>query len=600
MSTKTLRKRIALVAVSALGAGLLSAVSVSTANATYGTNASFAADKLQLATAASTTGSAVATGTWASLTSATFKSVGLLAHNDGTGTTQTATMLNTGSLVFYTGDSATTGIGFVADGGTFSGADSAVTTNLYTNASRTIVANDGAATTGTAVVFSPNSGATTATVNAYKNDSASLTYANFKLDPSQGTLVGSIAITIVSTSKAGIVSPADSYMIASATTALTSSTSSPATKVDNATSAANADTMTIAYTLNDAYGADVSPNVVTATATNGAIINWGSAPGSSSTGTAVRTSTTSNGVLYIKQGVANKAVATTVTIVADGVTVGSKTLTFTGDAASIKAYDALISDPGSPTGINIATGSNYRPGVKYKVYDEAGNWIADPSYGVTYDSADLGAVVSGVTLNASASLTDDTAGYVTWTCPAAGLKGGSADITLYTYNAANVKISTKFTARCAGDLDTFKVSTDKTTYAPGDIISVTISGMDVKGDPSNDRTYVSTSASKITVVSSAFTTADGTSGVAVPGTTDATTDGKITYKYVATQTEGTYTIAVSVPLNASGQGTVAVPVTIKSTSSSVTNAEVLAAIVKLIASINKQITALQKLLTKKK
>jgi len=48
------------------------------------------------------------------------------------------------------------------------------------------------------------------------------------------------------------------------------------------------------------------------------------------------------------------------------------------------------------------------------------------------------------------------------------------------------------------------------------------------------------------------------------------------------------------------QAAVTVAYTIKASSASVTNAEVLSAIVQLIASINKQIAALQKALTKKK
>ena len=75
---------------------------------------------------------------------------------------------------------------------------------------------------------------------------------------------------------------------------------------------------------------------------------------------------------------------------------------------------------------------------------------------------------------------------------------------------------------------------------------------------------------------------------------DTGLDGKVSYRFIATQTEGTYSISASMPVNGAGQTAVTIPVTIKSSTTAVSNAEVLAAIVKLIASINKQIRALQK------
>ena len=67
-------------------------------------------------------------------------------------------------------------------------------------------------------------------------------------------------------------------------------------------------------------------------------------------------------------------------------------------------------------------------------------------------------------------------------------------------------------------------------------------------------------------------------------------------------TEGTYTAVVTVPvitaLN-SDQGNTSLAYELKSGTSTVTNAEVLKSIVALIASINKQIQALQKLILKR-
>jgi hypothetical protein len=92
--------------------------------------------------------------------------------------------------------------------------------------------------------------------------------------------------------------------------------------------------------------------------------------------------------------------------------------------------------------------------------------------------------------------------------------------------------------------------------------------------------------------------------VAAPTATDAADSaaGVKKYSFVVGATEGDNTAVVSVPVvNSanSAQSNVTVTYTIKSTSSAVSNADVLKAIVSLIASINKQIAALQKALLRR-
>jgi len=599
MSTKTLRKRIALVAVSALGAGLLSSVVVTpSANAAFGTNITTAANQLSPATLASTSGSVVVPSFASTLSSAaTAASVGVLAHNGGIGTTQTATMLNTGSMVLYVGTPSATG-SIVVSGGKLSGATGSVSS---VSASQEVLITGTASSVG--VVFTPNSGVTSALASYYYANGTSTPSAS---SPTNGTLAGQISITVTTTSKSGVLSVADSYAKASSTT--TGAVSSAiASSADAVTTFANGGSAFIGYSLYDGYAAAYTANVVEASATNGVIAAYNATPGTTSTSNAVTTSS-QKGEFVFTQGAANtnKPVTSVVTIKADGVVVATKTLTWTGDVAKITVSDVLISDLGTAatttTGLNSqGKYSNIRAGASFKLYDSAGNWINEPSsYAVAPDSATYDSVVSAVAVTAS-SATSETKGLVTWTCTTSST-GGTKNVSIYTYNAAMQKISASFDARCAGDIDTFKVSTDKSTYAPGEIISVTITGYDVKGNLANDRHYIGTglsssTTSNNTVASGAFATGGE---VAAPGNYDALTDGKITYKYVATQTEGTYTISVTVPVNASGQGATTVPVTIKSTSGAISNTEVLAAIVKLIASINKQISALQKLITKKK
>jgi len=83
---------------------------------------------------------------------------------------------------------------------------------------------------------------------------------------------------------------------------------------------------------------------------------------------------------------------------------------------------------------------------------------------------------------------------------------------------------------------------------------------------------------------------------------DTFTAGKKTYKFIVGSTEGSYNLVVDLPkINSTtySQDAVTVPYSIKLSSSAVSNADVLKAIVSLIASINKQIAALQKALLKR-
>ena len=107
MSTKTIKQRIALVAVSALTAGLFSVVSAPASSANYNaapgsSSSGSVAGVLHMATTTNTTGVAVA-----SATAADNRSVGLLTTSDiiggrWAGTTQTATLLASGTLAVFT------------------------------------------------------------------------------------------------------------------------------------------------------------------------------------------------------------------------------------------------------------------------------------------------------------------------------------------------------------------------------------------------------------------------------------------------------------------------------------------------------------------
>jgi len=442
-----------------------------------------------------------------------------------------------------------------------------------------------------AVAFTPNAGVTSATVYYYSG--ASTTIDN----PSLGTLRGQIAITVTSSDVTGAYASTYSYLKADNATI---SASSLASNTDGTTKIVNGGIGYIGVNLNDAFGGTLGNGALIATATNNVIAKWGSTPGSADSNVAV-SSTNSYGTLQVKQGAANanKPVTTTVTFTWNGTTVGTKTLTFWGEATKIDIYNVVTSNLGSANAI----GTYVPAGANYKVYDSAGNWIQEPT--VQAVAADSTTYTSDVTAVNMVRVADPLAGTpgvgnsgrITWTC-ATTASGKSATIKLYTLNASNQKVYGSAKLACASDPYTFTVATDKQTYAPGDIITVTFTAKDLYGNLVNDRSEIATamgdSTSKAVVASGAIA-----STVDTPTVNDVATNGTWSYRFIATQTEGTYNLSASFP-TLSGQAAATLPVTVKSASTSVTNAEVLAAIVKLIASINKQIAALQKALTKKK
>jgi hypothetical protein len=90
--------------------------------------------------------------------------------------------------------------------------------------------------------------------------------------------------------------------------------------------------------------------------------------------------------------------------------------------------------------------------------------------------------------------------------------------------------------------------------------------------------------------------------ITAPTSTDLFSAGKKTYKFVVGSTEGSYQLAIDLPkFNSTtySQSAITVGYKIAASSATVSNADVLKAIVSLIASINKQIAALQKALLRR-
>ena len=226
-----------------------------------------------------------------------------------------------------------------------------------------------------------------------------------------------------------------------------------------------------------------------------------------------------------------------------------------------------------------------------------------PQSGVIAVASTLNSTVTSVEANATPpNATTGALGKGSVTCSGSAgsyLADGSANLQLQYTNTSsgNVIKSNVWNQVCAGDAYTFKASLDKAVYQPGSVATLTISGLTAAGNKANAYDPISETGSLVAI------TGLGTA-VTSPANGDLldSAAGVKTYQYVVGSTEGTYTAVVSSPIITalnSDQGNVALAYEIKSASGTVTNAEVLKSIVALIASINKQIQALQKLILKR-
>jgi len=623
MSIKTLRKRIALVAVSALGAGLMSVVVVPTANAAAnvaaGTAQTAASTEgiMNVATSASTTGSAVTTLGLAAGVPASNASVGLVNVSDiaGTliaGTTQTAVLLSTGAIVLYT-EAETNGTGamFEVDNGTMTVTGSNATAVNGTR-TRAAMVGDGTSTDTISVAVTPNAGATSMIVKLY-NKASSGAASSYILTSSPGDLVGQITVTIAATSTAGAMAASKSnawWVDAYNNSAVTA---------DEATAASQGDyndELFLQARVRDIYGTAVtSTKLLSVTVTGGAKVklNPGSATdvGTQTTDYEVTNSPDATVAIISNPGVS--PMAGTVTFTWDGTVVGTRSYAFSGEVSKVTlSYLWNGKTGGSGSGSNV---------LKFTMADSAGNPVytnydgdavndASPLSSMLIDSSVLGTIVTAASTSDTGArgykLTKATgivtSGRVVYTC---GSTAGTGKVAVsYTNVSGTVVKSNAVDLTCAGAPVTYKASYDKATYRPGEIATLTVQFYDAKGNKANDIDDIDTDVTGEITVS----TAGMDSAINGPSTNGSDEGlllgGAVEYTFSVGQDEGTFTNRINVPdINTAGAayGAAAVSATLtvaKAPSGAVSNAEVLAAIVKLIASINEQIALLQKQLKK--
>lgn len=376
------------------------------------------------------------------------------------------------------------------------------------------------------------------------------------------------------TAKTNILSVADSYVRVQDTS--TQGTLTSSVDVATATSVTNGGTGYINIRAMDAYAAQLSTSgVIQASATGGAVVAFDAAP-STQVNAAAKTGTA--GVLYVVQGTANenKPVTTTVTITFNGTVLATKTITFTGRAESI-----LV------TGVDIAQSNGARTGTyDFVVKDAAGNQLAGIT--PTADTTKYTSQVTSVSIGGASSATAVQTGG--WTCASTS---GSATVRIaHTRSDATTIYSNDFVAACANGVNKYTATLDKKEYKAGEIATLTISATDVNGAKVHGAATlgagVAISGGQLTAVSAA-TSADVFD-----------TAGSRSIKFTVGNTAGSYNLIVDLPAYVATDSAKVVSYSVVDSSGAVSNAEVLKAIVALIAQINKQIAALQKLILAKK
>jgi len=622
MSKSTLRKRLSLVVISALTAGVLSVVASPAASANHpnagtanyaSTNGTVNAS-LFVATAENLTGAAVGVPTTQSGTlgaSNALRSLGLLSKDTSSGTAQTATMLAGGSLSLYA--QATTSVAFTATAGSFSttrGGSAGITIQYAADLKTTLIPSVATAATAVGTIWTAPSTAGTYTVNmltgfvANTSGTPGAIVPDLSTTATPSTLGGSILVTVVATSGGGTWSAAKSACNTAAGSTAYSSGVYP-TGIDSTATKINGEAWSIDYSLLDAYGIALSSGALTATATNGALINFGTAgstPVAGTTSTIVSTSMSSTTV-RVDQPIANAPLTTTVTISYNGTTICTKTVTIRGAVdkltiANVGTQD-LSASAGSAQWMYQEIGL-YSAGL-YTVLatDSAGNIVATPATLGTFtaDAATLTPTVQALTFPTLASSTSSssTSRFTlgSFTCGASA--GTSSPVVVFTAAATGkVTKSAPFTARCADDAATYSASLDKASYANGDIATLTIQFLDSKGNKANSVSAYGASSIVVPMMT-AVSSASATSVTKADGSLALTyTVGQST----AAATAGTYAGVVTFTTPSLGT-TQALKYSIVDPSGTVSNAEVLKSIVALIASINKQIQALQKLILKR-
>jgi hypothetical protein len=357
----------------------------------------------------------------------------------------------------------------------------------------------------------------------------------------------------------------------------------------------------INYLWKDALGTQLPGTSTTmAQVTSGACVVGTSAGGGT---TPVASEVASGGDFFVGVADSSDGLAKTCTVAIswDGVVRATKTLKFVGAPAKINFTTAYIGKT-STANTSASTAKGY-----VTVTDSSGNTLG--GINITADATSYSQIVSEASISNSGYTSyraSDTATSVrypsvagsipsslNYTCTAAG--GSTTVVLKHAFANGAVLKSDPIPVRCHGAADKYTASLDKASYVPGDIATLTINAVDNKGRTAADTSQLGAnqaiSGSQMTAVSA-------------PSQGDFFAEGKATYKFQVGATVGSYTMVVDLPainlVSTTGAAAQTIAYKVVASTTDVTNAEVLKSIVALIASINKQIAALQKLILQRR
>jgi hypothetical protein len=373
--------------------------------------------------------------------------------------------------------------------------------------------------------------------------------------------------------------------------------------------------------LKDAYNsANTTNGNFVVTATGDAVVNIGTTSVTAGTANTIVGYGNGSSTMYsvrVGQGTAGAPVTTTVTVAFNGATICTKTITIRGVPASMAITNVSSVESnglGAATAYWLADGTNRDAHMYITLKDSAGNTVlpGTNANGVSSTgqgefaiaAASLSLMVTGFVVEQNDQATSVSSSLAAWNASAAkytcasGVNGTQKVTVNHTSAASGKVISATFDARCAGDAYTYTASFDKASYVQGEIATLTVKFLDSKGNAANSVTPVGVAT--ITTPQLTKVTSDWDAN------TITKADGSIARTYVVgpdsggAVTAGSYNGIVDV----TGLTTVAatkqtVGYKVTTGGDTTTNADILKSIVALIASINKQIQALQKLILKR-
>jgi hypothetical protein len=568
MSIKTLRKRIALVAVSALGVGLLSVAPASATDLT--------ASDVALASSAA----GVANAGHCTSTVATAASAALSRPIQVGGTQQ-----------FAFSNSADAGRVVISGPAKWQAAPTAGTVG---STGQTLTVTTSADTKAIMEV----TGAGTIKVDVYATATSTSSLETFYFTGVSSCVSGVSAaksFVQVTSSSTKVMTNANFAAATAIASATTNAAGAMDNSTDNDTAFANDGTAYIHINTNDSYSAPyTTSSTLSISCTNNAVV------GGTKNGYYVLTSQTAAYYsISVAQPTSGTALKTDCTVSYNGTVLATKSILIVGDLASIKA-DLFRNGDAEAT-----TTSQYGL-IRYYYYDAAGNSLSStgnlPSLTastistktnllVTTDGSTAGNSTARDALGVAAGASERS-GRVAYNC----LDYGNTKVSIKATNASATTITSNVVeVVCGGPTFDYDVALDKASYQTGDIATLTITAKNYGGGAV---------ASNVTLGTGAAAALGGMTAVTTPSTADTLGDmlkGTWTYQFKVGQDVGSFAGSVTVGLG-SAYATLSPkynkPATLKynivSSTTSVSNAEVLAAIVKLIASINKQIRALQK------